>query len=135
MGLIFADIELANARDDALQPMQVNALVDSGALHLCVPEHVALQLRLPRLSQRTVETADGVEHIVDYVGPVRVRFGNRECLTGALVLGNQALLGAMPMEDMDVLIDPARRQLSINPRNPNIPASVAMGVRRTPAKD
>lgn len=128
MGLVYADIELVNARADELRPMTVNAMVDSGALHLCLPQHVANQLKLHRLDQRTVTTADGAEHLVDYVGPVLVRFGNRQCLTGALVLGHQALLGAIPMEDMDVLIDPARQALSVNPRNPNIPASVAMGV-------
>jgi clan AA aspartic protease len=129
MGLVYADLELANARDDSLRPMQVRAMVDSGALHLCLPQHVATQLGLAPLNQRTVTTADGKEHLVDYVGPLRIRFENRQCLTGALVLGNEPLLGAIPMEDMDVLIDPARRMLTVNPRNPNIPASVAMGVR------
>jgi clan AA aspartic protease len=129
MGLVFADIELSNARDDSLRPMTVRAMVDSGALHLCLPQHVATQLGLVALDQRTVTTADGAEHLVDYVGPLRIRFENRQCLTGALVLGDQPLLGAIPMEDMDVLIDPARQALTVNPRNPNIPASVAMGVR------
>jgi clan AA aspartic protease len=129
MGLVFAEIELSNARDDALRPMTVRAMVDSGALHLCLPQHVATQLGLMALDQRTVTTADGAEHLVDYVGPLKVRFENRQCLTGALVLGDQPLLGAIPMEDMDVLIDPARQSLTVNPRNPNIPASVAMGLR------
>jgi len=130
MGLVFADIELTNARDDALRPMTVRAIVDSGALHLCLPQHVVTQLGLAALDQRTVTTADGAEHVVDYVGPLKVRFENRQCLTGALVLGDQPLLGAIPMEDMDVLIDPARQSLTVNPRNPNIPASVAMGLAR-----
>jgi len=130
MGLVFADIELSNARDDTLRPMTVRAMVDSGALHLCLPQHVVTQLGLVALDQRTVTTADGAEHLVDYVGPLKVRFENRQCLTGALVLGDQPLLGAIPMEDMDVLIDPARQALTVNPRNPNIPASVAMGVRK-----
>lgn len=129
MGLVFADVELRNARDDALLPMKVNARVDSGALHLCIPQHVANQLRLPVLEQRTVTLADDREQLVNYVGPIRVRFANRQCLVGALVLGEQALLGAMPMEDLDVLIDPARQTLTPNPKNPNIAASVAMGVR------
>lgn len=128
MGLVFTRIELANARDDDLLPLTVDAMVDSGAVHLCIPEHVAIQLKLPRLDQRTVTTADGAEHVVEYVGPVRIRFANRQCLTGALVLGHQTLLGAIPMEDMDVVIDPARQTLTVNPRHPNIAASLAMGV-------
>jgi clan AA aspartic protease len=129
MGLIFSEIELANARQDDLLPMTVTALVDSGALHLCIPEHVATQLALPELDKREVTIANGERKLVPYVGPVRVRFQNRQCMVGALVMGDQALLGAIPMEDMDLVISPARLQLAVNPNSPNIAASVAMGVR------
>ena len=129
MGLIYSDIELANARQDDLLPMTVNALVDSGALHLCIPEHVANQLGLAELDKREVTVASGERRMVPYVGPIRVRFQNRQCMVGALVMGDQALLGAIPMEDMDLVISPARLQLSVNPNSPNIAASVAMGVR------
>ena len=129
MGLILADVELSNAREDDLLPMTVNALVDSGALHLCIPQHVATQLRLPVLDRREVTVASGEGRTVDYVGPVKVRFANRQCLVGALVLGDQPLLGAIPMEDMDLVISPARRTVTVNPNNPNIAASVAMGCR------
>lgn len=130
MGLVFADIELTNARDDALAPLTVNALVDSGAVHMCIPQHVATQLALPVQDRRGVTLADGREEMVDYVGPVRVRFANRQCLVGALVLGDQPLLGAIPMEDMDLVVHPSRQSLTVNPANPNIPMSVAMGVRQ-----
>lgn len=133
MGLVRADIELANARDDALRPMSVNALVDSGALHLCIPQQVADQLDLPVLDRRQVTIADGNSHTVDYVGPIRVRFQNRQCLVGALVLGNETLLGAIPMEDMDVVISPSRQSLTVNPNSPNIAASLAMGFRTSHA--
>lgn len=129
MALVRADIELANARDDALHPMSVNALVDSGALHLCIPQHVADQLALPVLDRRQVTIADGNAHTVDYVGPIRIRFQNRQCLVGALVLGTETLLGAIPMEDMDVVINPSRQSLTVNPNSPNIAASMAMGFR------
>ena len=129
MGLIYADIELANAREDELLPMTVNALVDSGALHMCIPQHVATQLKLRVLDRREVTIANGAAQTVDYVGPIQVRFGNRQCLVGALVLGDQALLGAIPMEDMDLVVNPARRALTVNPANPNIAVSVAMGLR------
>ena len=127
MGLIYADFELSNARDDALLPVTVNALVDSGALHLCIPQQVAAQLNLPVLDQRQVTVADDRVQTVDYVGPVRIRFANRQCLVGALVLGNQALLGAIPMEDMDLVVSPARKTVTVNPASPNIAASMAMG--------
>ena len=133
MGLIYADFELSNARDDALLPVTVNALVDSGALHLCIPQQVATQLNLPVLDQRQVTVADDRVQTVDYVGPVRIRFANRQCLVGALVLGNQALLGAIPMEDMDLVVSPARNSVTVNPASPNIAASMAMGFRTSHA--
>jgi len=40
---------------------------------------------------------------------------------GALVLGDEVLLGAVPMEDMDLTIHPRRRRLEPDPRSPNIP--------------
>ena len=128
MGLIYSEIELANARLDELSPMTVIALVDSGALHLCIPAHVANQLGLSELDKREVTVASGERILVPYVGPVRVRFQNRQCMVGALVMGDQALLGAIPMEDMDLVISPARLQLAVNPNSPNIAASVAMGI-------
>ncbi len=124
MGLIHADLCLKNPRLPALKPMDVKALVDTGSLHLCVPRHVATQLQLEVHDTREVRIADGSLHTVDYVGPIAIYFDNRMCLTGALVLGNEVLLGAVPMEDMDVLISPAKQQLVVNPANPNIAVSV-----------
>jgi clan AA aspartic protease len=108
MGLIHAKIALRNPRDAGLRPVETDALVDTGALHLCLPEHVALQLKLEELYQREVTTADGSRRLCPYVGPIEVRFENRACYTGALVLGDEVLLGAVPMEDMDLVISPAR---------------------------
>ncbi len=128
MGLVNADIELSNPRYPELNPIRVSALADSAALHLCVPEHIAMQLDLDELYQREVTTADGKKHLCPYVGPVIVKFANRSCFTGALVLGEEVLLGAVPMEDMDVLISPARQALIVNPESPNIATSVAKGI-------
>ena len=126
MGLINAEIELSNPRDGEIRPVKAKALVDTGALHLCVPERIALQLQLEELYKREVKTADGKSHPVPYMGPVVVKFDNRGCFTGALVFGDQVLLGAVPMEDMDVLISPSTQSLVVNPESPNIATSVAM---------
>ena len=128
MGLVRARIELANAKDTTIKPMTVDSLVDTGALLLCVPEHVAVQLRLEELERREVTTADGTTHLAPYVGPVLVRFENRQCLTGALVLGSEVFLGAVPMEDMDVLVSPATRMLIVNPESPNFARAVVKPV-------
>ncbi|HLP82812.1 MAG TPA: aspartyl protease family protein [Phycisphaerales bacterium] len=124
MGLTYATIELENARTNAKMP--VKCLVDTGALHLCIPEHVAIQLGfdLDNCQHREVTLADGSRRRVPYAGPLLARFANRSCFIGALVLGNEPLLGAIPMEDMDLVVLPSTRQLAVNPDNPNMAASV-----------
>lgn len=129
MGITYADIRLANDARDDLEEIDVSAVVDTGALHLCIPEHVAMQLQLKTGKQREVQTADGKSHRVDYVSPVRISMLNRECVTGALVSGNQVLLGAIPIEDMDLIIEPAKLRVSVNPLSPNIPLSLAKGLQ------
>ena len=127
MGIIYADLRLANDAKPELEEINATALVDTGALHLCIPEHVSLQLQLKTVEMREVILADGKSHQVPYVSPVRIELLNRHAVTGALVFGNQVLLGAIPMEDMDLIIEPARLKVSVNPRAPNIPMSVAVG--------
>ncbi len=124
--MVYANIKLTNPRNADLQPMEVSALVDTGAYWLCIPEHVQLQLELTELEKREVTLADGKKQIVPYVGPVQINFENRMCFTGALVLGNTVLLGAIPMEDMDVLVHPLKQKLMVNPESPNIAAGLVM---------
>ena len=108
MDHVFADIVLSKPRQTDSSPVSVRALADTGALMLCIPEHIALQLRLETESVREVSVADGRSMNVPYVGPIKVSFGNRFCYVGALVLGDEVLLGAVPMEDMDLVVDPSR---------------------------
>jgi clan AA aspartic protease len=129
MGLVYADIELINPKEQILRPMKINALVDTGAITLCIPEHIVLQLKLEALEQREVTTADGKKRLVPYVGPVQIRFENRNCFTGALVLGDSVLLGAVPLEDMDLVINPRLQTITVNPESPNIPAAVVKSSR------
>ena len=124
MGLIHAEVDLSNPRRDELASLKVSALVDTGAITLCVPEHVAVQLDLAELEKREVATADGRHVPVPYVGPVQVRFANRSCFTGALVLGDSVLLGSIPMEDMDLVISSREQRVTVNPESPNMPSAV-----------
>ena len=80
-------------------------------------------MKLERLDEREVTTADGVKRRCPYVGPIEVRFGSRACFTGALVLGDEIVLGAVPMEDMDLVVSPATRSVTANPASPNVPSS------------
>jgi len=131
MGLIYAEVELINAEDlgDArkkrisdgeVRRMTVTMLVDSGAYMLCINEKAQQQLQFPIIEKRSAELANG--HIVelDIVTAVELRFKNRRCLVDALVLPGECemLLGAIPMENMDVLINPLKEELIVNPAHP-----------------
>ena len=129
MGLTTSKITLSNPRRADLASVEIEALADTGALHLCIPKHIQIQLDLDKVEDREVTLADGSQKLVPYVGPVMINFMNRSGFTGALVLGDEALIGAIPMEDMDLVVIPSSRTLTVNPNSPNIPASMAKGVR------
>ena len=122
MGLIHTEVHLSNPKNSRLAPLTVTALADTGTVNLCVPEHIAMQLELAELERREVTTADGKHALVPYVGPVQVTFGNRSCFTGAFVLGDGVLLGTIPMEDMDLVVNPRLERVTVNPESPNIPS-------------
>jgi clan AA aspartic protease len=124
MGLAYAQLTLSNPREPQLLAIEVRALADSGSTYVCLPEHVAIQLRLETLYQREVTIADGSRRVCPYVGPLQVRFDGRACFTGALVLGEEVLLGAIAMEDMDLVISPSDRRVTVNPNSPNIPSGI-----------
>ncbi|MEP7171167.1 MAG: clan AA aspartic protease [Bacteroidota bacterium] len=124
MGLIRAEIKLDNPSKENLTAIDASALVDTGSNFLCIPQHIALQLQLKEFEKREVTIVDGTVKLCPYVGPIRIRFANRMCLTGALVLGDDVLLGTIPIEDMDLLIHPAQLKLIVNPANPNIAGAI-----------
>ena len=125
MGLINGKITLKNPRKPELKPVEVDALADTGSVHLCIPVHVQIQLDLEEIDRKEVTLADGSHKSIPYVGPIEIRFENRVGFTGALVMGDQVLLGVIPMEDMDLVVIPKTRKLSVNPASPNIATSLA----------
>ena len=133
MGITRTQLILANPILRGLEAIEVTALADTGAMHLCIPEHVALQLELEEKEKREVTLADGSKRLYPYVGPVELKFGNRSCFVGAMVMGDEVLLGAIPMEDMDLIVRPLTREVVVNPSSPNIPSSLAKGFLATRA--
>ena len=131
MGLVHADIDLINGADLVLfkrgyikkkeiKKMKVKALVDSGAYMLAINENLKVQLDLTKVDEQMAELADGSKKKLEVVGPVEIRFENRRANVDAIVLpgDSEILLGAIPMGDMDVTIDPKRQQLIVNPESP-----------------
>ena len=132
MGLVYADIELINSADvemarrhiigeEEIKRIRLSMLADSGAYMMAINENIQSQLELPFIEKRKAVMADGSVQEFEVVGPVMVKFANRTAVCNAFVLvGNsEPLLGAIPMEEMDVLIHPLRQELIVNPEHPN----------------
>jgi hypothetical protein len=83
-----------------------------------------VQLGLEALETREVKLADGSRETYPYVGPIVLRFKNRTGFVGALVLGDEVLLGAIPMEEMDLVVNPRDRTVDVNPESPNIATGI-----------
>ena len=115
---------LLNPRRMDIEPVAAEALADTGANYLIIPEHIQMQLQLEQVETREVTLADGSRRMLAYVGPVQVRFKNRTGFFGALVMGDEVLLGAIPMEDMDLVVVPKERRVDVNPENPNYACGV-----------
>ncbi|MDI9366396.1 MAG: hypothetical protein QM541_15675 [Flavobacterium sp.] len=131
MGLVYADIILINAIDlemahrniigeDEIKQMSINMMVDSGAYMMAINQTIQGQLQLPFIEKRKNILADGSIKEYEVVGPIIVKFSNRTSTCSAVVLpGNsEPLLGAIPMEEMDVQIHPRRQELVVNPAHP-----------------
>lgn len=129
--MTYADIELINANDIALakrhvigdeevKGIYINMLVGTGAYNLCINETIQEQLDLPFLEKRKGHLANGSIEKYDLEGPIVVKFKNRQTVCNALVFhgDNETLLGAIPLEDMDVLIHLLRQELIVNPAHP-----------------
>ncbi len=110
------NLTFKNPRLPHLSVITAHALVDTGCTCLCIPESICAQLALETLETREAELADGSRKFVRYVGPVEVRFRGRAAYCGALVMGDQVLLGVIPMEDMDLIVVPKTQTLEFNPR-------------------
>lgn len=125
MGITYAEIIVENLFQK--RRMNVRALVDSGSVFFTVPEHIAVQLGfdIVEVGTREVVLADGTRKAVPMIGPLRVYFEDRYCDLSALVLGDEPLMGAVPMEMMDLVLNPASQTLGVNPASPFVPVALA----------
>lgn len=125
MGLTYAPLKLTNLFNR--QAVTINALVDTGATFMCVTEEIALQLGfdITEVSRQMVTLADGHQLKVPKIAPIEIAFENRSYVTEAVVLGNEPLLGVIPLEAMDLIVDPRQQTLRVNPQHPNYPVALA----------
>lgn len=143
MGYIYADIELTNEDDLALnrrgmmsegdiKRVTCTALVDSGAWDLVLTEDVQKRLNLPALGRVDVKMADETWLEVDIVGPVKVRFEDHFTIVKAIVLPDtsEVLLGAFSLQGLDAFIDAKRERLLVHPDSPDNPKSKIRQIRQ-----
>jgi clan AA aspartic protease len=125
MGISYAEISIRNLFQRRRMPIKV--LVDSGSVFLTVPDHIALQLGFDtsEVGQRESVLAEGSRKAVPMIGPLRIYFADRTCDLSALVLGDEPLIGAVPMEMRDLVLHPATQTLSVNPASPFVPVALA----------
>ena len=137
MGTVYAELELTSVDDlalhrrgflpeDKIKRMSVDAFVDSGSYMLIITEHVQQQLDLPFIEEQVFRMVDESEIRGQVFGPVEIRFENRRATADAVVIKGvtEVLLGSIPMEDLDVVIDPKRQRLIVNPESPYIATKI-----------
>jgi clan AA aspartic protease len=125
MGYVYAEITLKNANDMAIAAVglkkdaeirqtTITAMVDTGAMTLVINEKLRLQLGLGVQGERQATLANNVKETVKIADPVRVHWKNRSMICDPLVVSgdSEILLGAIPLEDMDLMVDPVRRELT-----------------------
>ena len=132
MGEIRTKVRLSNSVDDALVMMgklpadevrrlEVEAIVDTGAIASELPIHVVEQLGLLIRGHRVGKYADGRNDSVGVTSPVTFEILTRNTIEEALVLGDEVLIGQTVLEKLDLLADCAGQRLIPNPAPPNQP--------------
>ena len=124
MGTVYAEITLKNGADaiderrgiideNAIRLLTVNALVDTGAYTLVINEGVREKLGLELRGDDWVKLANGETETVRKADPVEVQWENRTMICQPVVLPgiDDVLLGAIPMEDMDLMVDPKNEKV------------------------
>jgi len=122
------DYDQQKAQAGELPPEQVRtteieALVDTGATTLVLPADVVQRLGVPIGGHRKVRYADGRVEEIPWVSGVHIVIQGRETIVTALVVaaGQTPLIGQIPLEELDFVVDPKSRELRPNPRSPDAP--------------
>jgi predicted aspartyl protease len=95
-------------KETEVRHSMVNALVDTGAWTLVINEETRAKLGLRVLYTGTSEVANGVVETGSVTEGVNIHWKNRQTVCNAFVLPHETevLFGALPLEGMDLLVDP-----------------------------
>jgi hypothetical protein len=132
MGLTYANIRLVNGDDDSdfqrgkigedeVRQFELNVLADTGSLMMVINEDIRQALGLRIIGKRPTQTVSGERLTLPVAGPLIIWYEDRFCTTNAMVLPNEEepLLGAIPLEEMDLYVHPASN--SLMPLHPDGP--------------
>ena len=116
--------DIFKAREDLLPAEAVrtveivDALVDTGATYLCLPPQLILQLGLRPVRNRRIRTAGGSTEVTVYE-PVRLTVQGRDCAIEVASIADDCpvLIGQIPLEIMDFVVDPKGQRLIGNPEH------------------
>ena len=124
MGTVYAEITLKNVVDAArvrdgqikeqdIRSATVTALVDTGAMTLVITEKLYQTLGLSKVGERMIRTASGQRLACTVSEPVDIHWKNRSSSQRAVVIpgAEDVLLGAIPLEDMDLMVNPVTQEL------------------------
>jgi clan AA aspartic protease len=108
---------------ESVRQVEIDALADTGAIAMAIPEDVAEALGAGLVRRSTVRVADGRSIPVDYVGPLWIEVLGRTMTGDAIVLprGTTPLLGAVQLEMMDLVVVPESGEVITNPAHPDGP--------------
>lgn len=135
MGEIRERIRLTNALDeelyferkitrDQVRSVEVDAIVDTGAVRSVIPLQVMQQLGVTPRGDRIAKYADGRSEAVPVTRGIIFECQGRDTLEEALVLGEDVLLGQTVLEKLDLLADCRDQKLVPHPGRPNQPVSM-----------
>jgi clan AA aspartic protease len=108
---------------DRVRSMELDALVDTGATLLALPEEAVDKLGLRQLDWRKVRLADGNVREIALVGDLQLEILGRTMTCDALVMpaGSMALIGQIQLEALDLIVDAKSREARVNPASPDMP--------------
>jgi len=124
MGIVHAEITLKNTYDvkdcdrglikeQEIRQTTVTAVVDTGAATLVINEEMRLQLGLGIQGECRARLANNFRETVRIAEPVKVCWKNRDMVCQPWVVAStpKILLGAIPLENMDLIVDPVKQEL------------------------
>ena len=124
MGTVYAEITLRNAEDvvcakhgylpdEAIRVVTVTAVVDTGAHSLMIDNETMRKLGLGAVGKQGVKIANGERLVCPITDAVEINWKDRQTVMRAVAIPGlpQILLGVLPLQDMDLMVNPSRHEL------------------------